>query len=549
MSTVSSANRRLLIELPSSGGQESLAQPTSRPGLESVLRTPRRIGPPTEWVATRPARPSRSEHPWDEAHRAVQDPSLVGLESVAAPIYAEPDFVQRFPYRGPDDDHAVGLESASPCRDDGPNSFWPPPAADLRFAWHLEDGYSGLRSARQRVGEQAGGRVRIAHLDTGYDPNHPSRPQRLLTELQRNFAGGDDNDATDPGSRFPLQNVGHGTATLALLAGARLAVPGRGFDDFLGGAPFAEIVPVRIAESVIHFETSSMAQGIDYAVQSSCRVLSVSMGGVPARAWADAVNRAYEAGVALFAAAGNRFGPSPPTTIVYPARFNRVVAVCGVTADGSPYYRSGWHPHMQGCFGPAAKMTTALAAYTPNTPWAVMGCGALVTTDGGGTSAATPQAAAAAALWLAANAPQGEAPSWRHVEAVRKALFSSADKDNEGEQYFGQGLLKAHKALDVPFDGGLEMTPPDSVSFRWLRLLGVLETVPEEPVGRELMYEVEALQVYLQSGNLLQIADGKDPMTETLPTAKQKQLLAAMRDSPLVSNALRQHLTELVKKL
>src|SRR5207237_27212 len=105
---------------------------------------------------------------------------------------------------------------------------------------------------------------------------------------------------------------GHGTATLALLAGKRVVLPDLAFDDFLGGAPRAEVVPVRIAESVIHFLTSSMTRGLDYAIEAGCDVLSISMGGVPARAWAAAVNRAYEAGVAIFAAAGNRIGPSPP---------------------------------------------------------------------------------------------------------------------------------------------------------------------------------------------------------------------------------------------
>ena len=218
--------------------------------------------------------------------------------------------------------------------------------------------------------------------------------------MQRNFTGGPLNDATDPGYHFPTDNPGHGTATLALLAGRRVQPPQTTFNDFLGGAPYAEIVPVRIADSVIHFYTSAMARGLRYAVNAGCDVVSISMGGIPARSWADAVNRAYEAGVAIFAAAGNRIGPSPPRYIVYPARFARVVAVCGATSDRTPYYKPGLHRKMQGCFGPNSKMTTALAAFTPNDPWAVMGCDNLITHDGGGTSSATPQAAAAAALWL-----------------------------------------------------------------------------------------------------------------------------------------------------
>jgi subtilisin family serine protease len=323
-------------------------------------------------------------------------------------------------------------------------------------------------------------------------------------------------------------------------------LPDAGFDDFLGGAPFAEVVPVRIADSVVHISSSAMARGIEYAVEAGCRVASISMGGVPARAWAAAVNRAYEAGVAVFAAAGNRFGPSPPRSIIWPARFGRVAAVCGVTADGSPYFKPGLHTHMQGCFGPPAKMGTALAAYTPNAPWAVMGCGGAVG-FGGGTSSATPQAAAAAALWLQTHpAPAGVEP-WRHVEAVRHALFETADRSHpEAGKFFGRGALKADAALDVPFRTDLPRTPPDSVSFPLLRAGDLLEAAP---TGVDLMYEVEALQVFFQTPRLQELAGGADPVSDPLPPAAAKPVLEAMRQTPGVSDALRAKLTEVVRRL
>ncbi len=61
----------------------------------------------------------------------------------------------------------------------------------------------------------------------------------------------------------------------------------------------------------------------------------MSMGGVPTRAWAEAVDAAYEAGLCFCAAAGNHVSIAPPRTLVYPARYSRVIAVCGVMADGA----------------------------------------------------------------------------------------------------------------------------------------------------------------------------------------------------------------------
>ena len=58
---------------------------------------------------------------------------------------------------------------------------------------------------------------------------------------------------------------------------------------------------------------------------------------MPSQAWADAVNALYEAGVFVVTAAGNNYGNLPTHHIVYPARFNRVIAACGVMADATPY--------------------------------------------------------------------------------------------------------------------------------------------------------------------------------------------------------------------
>jgi hypothetical protein len=191
-------------------------------------------------------------------------------------------------------------------------------------------------------------------------------------------------------------------------------------------------------------------------------------------------------------------------------------------------------------------MATAIAAPTPNAPWALMGCGKVVG-FGGGTSAATPQVAATAALWLqAAAAPSGVAP-WQRVEAVRNALFVSADRSGpDAETYFGRGVLTAAAALDQPFRADLAMSPPDEVSFPWLRAVDLLEAVPS---GAELMYEVEALQVYLQSPALQDLVDGADPVSDRLTPAAAKRLIEAMRQSPLISNALRSHLADLARRL
>ena len=106
------------------------------------------------------------------------------------------------------------------------------------------------------------------------------------------------------------KNPGHGTGTLSILAGSLFK--GKPFGDpdgVVGGAPFAAVIPVRVANSVVLFTNSSIARGIDYAIRNNVDVLSMSMGGVCSQLWADMVNAAYEAGITLVTAAGNNFGP------------------------------------------------------------------------------------------------------------------------------------------------------------------------------------------------------------------------------------------------
>jgi subtilisin family serine protease len=73
------------------------------------------------------------------------------------------------------------------------------------------------------------------------------------------------------------------------------------------------VVPLRIAKSVVLLGTSALAKALDHVAAGGAGgrrladVVSLSMGGVASRAWADAVNKCYEAGVVLVAAAGNNF--------------------------------------------------------------------------------------------------------------------------------------------------------------------------------------------------------------------------------------------------
>ena len=107
--------------------------------------------------------------------------------------------------------------------------------------------------------------MRIAHLDTGYDRQHETRPMHLLMELGRSFVDADrlHNNGEDPNNQaFLLDNSGHGTGTLGILAGALKRLP----MTSLGGAPDqGSTVRIPTASCCAH---SALAAWLQYAADS-----------------------------------------------------------------------------------------------------------------------------------------------------------------------------------------------------------------------------------------------------------------------------------------
>src|SRR5262249_29452846 len=157
--------------------------------------------------------------------------------------------------------------------------------------WFRDSDHSQFDEAIEAIGgSDVPSKVRIAHLDTGYDPDHHALPKHLSKDLAKNFVDPErPNDASDRTDGL-LTNLGHGTGTLSILAGSAVKdVPA------LGGAPFAEIVPVRVADRVVLFRNSSIARGLDYVHELNEKgtrvdIVTMSMGGLASQAWADAVN-------------------------------------------------------------------------------------------------------------------------------------------------------------------------------------------------------------------------------------------------------------------
>ena len=508
--------------------------------------------PASEWHLTDIPTDVDESDLWDLCHQ-LQTKGF-GIAGGPTVEFAEPDLEQQWIVDSPDRlaAKAFAASAGDTCRNPIPWDPRYPAPSPFDWRWFQDPNHSGLDGARSQI-NNATDRITIAHLDTGYRKGHELLPKFLDATRQRNFVDGDPNpnDASDPDIGGFGNNPGHGTGTLSILAGSLFnGAPFGVSSGVVGGAPFASVIPVRVANSVVLFTNSSIAKGIQYAIDNSVDVLSMSMGGVPAQVWVDVVNAAYEAGITLVTAAGNNFGPfglRVPRFIVYPARFRRVLAACGVMSDGSPYADFADPRKMGGSYGPDSKMDTALAAYTPNTPWAEYACTSLIGFDGAGTSAATPQIAAAAACWLQKNREEvlRYSKKWMRVEAVRQALYNTANNSNR--EHFGRGTLRAGKSMGeapLPEDQlKAQMQNSDSVDVPILGpTLGAIFGAAE-PTSSQHMLRVEAAQILTRSGELqnILINAGIDPdrPPADIPDGVRKQFLEAMADDPSVSKTLR----------
>jgi hypothetical protein len=490
------------------------------------------------WYVLKPTATADTKNPWDLCHALMQQG--FGIAGAAPPRFAEPDLEQQWITASPSE---AGQSLAQSCADHDPQNSAFPGSTDNY--WFRDATHSQFDAALTAIGgADVAAKVRIAHFDTGYDPKHHSLPKHLRRDIARNFVDdGNPNDASDQTSGL-LTNLGHGTGTLSILAGR--AIPPA---TALGGAPFAEVVPVRVANRVVLFSNSAIAKAFDYvhglnAAGTRVDIITMSMGGLASQAWADAVNALYEQGVFIVTAAGNNFGNLPTHNVVYPARFNRVVAACGVMANGKPYADLALN-QMAGNYGPLDKMSTAIAAPTPNVPWARLGCPDMVDYDGAGTSAATPQVAAAAAIWLQKNRAAVDAypEGWMRVEAIRAALFDSALLDapaSAPDLHLGRGKLRADEALKhaPAVASALRKAATDTVSLPILQVLGGLGITGDDP--RQRMLQLEALQ-------LSQSTDIESIIPRDLAGASDAdklQVAYALADHPNASQALRQALSD-----
>ncbi|HKG96700.1 MAG TPA: hypothetical protein VKA97_02755 [Pyrinomonadaceae bacterium] len=161
------ANRLLVKLLPSVSLAAADSRGNLRPLYDSAPQTAAfGMGAAPAWFLA--DLPDEAATPWDLAHGQVA--GQLGIDESAV-LFAEPDLAQSFPDTNEKNPGGSPFALDQNCGDipqqDGGGKIKGPD----KFAWHLDDAFTQLRSARDEV-KFTDPRTRIAHIDTGYDRAH-----------------------------------------------------------------------------------------------------------------------------------------------------------------------------------------------------------------------------------------------------------------------------------------------------------------------------------------------------------------------------------------
>lgn len=304
---------------------------------------------------------------------------------------------------------------------------WVTGAAPTDRLWALRN--TGVLAAWSR---SKGAGIVVAQPDTGVSAHDELDPSKFAMARSRDVLD-DDPDPTDPLTPG-MANPGHGTATASVLCSPETG-------QITGAAPLANLAPIRCIEDVKVFDPSPVAAAISHAISAGCDVISMSLGGVPGRAMHAAVRAAVEADIIVIAAAGNC-----TRTVVWPARYDEVIAVAGSNVDD--------HPWKGSCRGSTVDIT-APAEFVWRAERRKQSDPTSIVSGGQGTSFATALVAGIAALWLSRHGKSAVVAEARRLGVSVQALFRVAlratarQPANWDTGDFGPGIANAQALLDL----------------------------------------------------------------------------------------------------
>lgn len=288
----------------------------------------------------------------------------------------------------------------------------------------------------------------IAILDSGVQINHPDLKSNLWFNKKEIAANGIDDDKNgfiddvngwdfvnnvpDPASKFKEGFTEDGILHGTIIAGIA-AASGNNAAGVSGVTWSAQLMPLKVLDDKGEGSSSIVIKAVDYAVANGAYIINLSFVGFGySRSLAEAIKRAYDAGVIVVAAGGNEIGQGDGYNLdikpMYPACLdgangeNRVI---GVAATDTIDQKAPFSSFGNKCIDIAAPGISIFSTvvYSPTNYIKDLPFNKYYDGYWSGTSVAVPMVSGGLALIMAAN------PALNRDE-VLEILFKTADDIN-----------------------------------------------------------------------------------------------------------------------
>lgn len=293
-------------------------------------------------------------------------------------------------------------------KENSPNYQWVHEYVGDKYAW--DKGYTG-----------AG--VKIGIIDTGVYSIHEDLSDNVRQNLSMVSENGAVATTVDPN--------GHGTH----VAGIAASVGGNGKGG-AGIAPAAQIYAYSVMDSSGIMADAYILRAINRAVSDGIDVVNMSLGsGYYSKYEEEVIEKAYKAGVAIFAAAGNE----ATNGYEYPASYKNVCSVAAIMQDGSKAGFTNYGDKIDLAFPGVDIFSTYNSS---NQAYAFLQ----------GTSMACPAAVGTAAVILSADVDAIKGKSGKDkVDALFSVMKKNAIKSSSSQM--GAGTTYLPKVLGIEVTG------------------------------------------------------------------------------------------------
>ncbi len=259
--------------------------------------------------------------------------------------------------------------------------------------------------------------IKVGIIDTGISNTHP--------DLLANVKGGV--NTINPRKNWNDDN-GHGSHVAGIVAALDNNI------GVIGVGPAIDLYAIKVLGANGSGYLSDVIEGLDWAIQNGMQVVNMSLGTSAYNAsFEAAIKKVNAAGIVQVAAAGNS-GPNN-NTVLYPAKFNEVIAVSATDKNNAIASWSSRGPEVD----LAAPGVSIYSTYK-STGYATLS----------GTSMAAPHVAGSAALVLntAVGAYDANANGkWDPDEVQTKLQTTATDLGKTGfDNFYGWGLVNAYLA-------------------------------------------------------------------------------------------------------